>query len=283
MQTICKPEELQERCLGWRGQGLTIALVPTMGFFHEGHESLMRAGRAGADKLVVSLFVNPAQFGPTEDLATYPRNPEKDASIAESHGADILFTPASEAMYHTDHATWIEVPDLARNMCGASRPTHFRGVCTVVNKLFMLAQPNVAFFGQKDWQQLAIIRRMVRDLAIPVRIEGMPIVREPDGLALSSRNAYLTPEERAQAPHFHKGLALAKELAGRGTLGTEALASAVRAYWRENLPMAREDYLSFVHPDTLEPLGEANGSTLVAAALHLSRARLIDNLLIVQG
>ncbi len=280
MKTVTSPEELQRRCLAWRASGLSVALVPTMGFFHAGHESLMAEGRKVADKLVVSLFVNPAQFGPAEDLSAYPRDAERDAAIAASHGADILFTPAADAMYHADHATWVEVPELSAPLCGRTRPIHFRGVCTVVAKLFMLAQPTTAFFGQKDWQQLAVIRRMVRDLAIPVDIRGVPIVREADGLALSSRNAYLTAEERRAAPHLQKGLALAATLARSGTANAAALEAAIREYWQKNLPQGRVDYLSFVHPETLAPVERLTAPTLAAAAVFLGRARLIDNLLI---
>jgi pantoate--beta-alanine ligase len=251
-----------------------------MGFFHAGHESLMREGRKRADRLVVSLFVNPTQFEPGEDLDRYPRNPEEDARTAEKCGADILFTPAPEAMYAADHATWVEAPDLAAPLCGRSRPTHFRGVATVVTKLFMLVQPHVALFGQKDWQQLVIIRRVARDLAIPVEILGLPIVREEDGLALSSRNAYLSPEERRQAPHLQKGLVLAREMALSGTRETSVLEAAVRRYWDGHFPLARVDYLAFVHPETLRTLTSVDGPVLAAAAVHTRKARLIDNLLL---
>ncbi len=239
----------------------------------------MRRGRALAGKLVVSLFVNPTQFGPGEDFAAYPRDAARDAAVASRLGADLLFAPTPESMYHPDHSTWVEVPDLAAGLCGLSRPTHFRGVCTVVTKLFMLVQPTVALFGEKDWQQLAIIRRMARDLSIPVDVRGVPVVREADGLALSSRNVYLTPEERAQAPHLQKGLALAAGMAAKGETAPADLARAVRAYWAAHMPLGREDYLSFVHPDSLAPATDAATPTLAAAAVRFSRARLIDNLL----
>ncbi len=240
MDRITSPQELQQRCLAWKRQGRTLALVPTMGYFHAGHEALMRKGRELADILVVSLFVNPTQFGPAEDLDAYPRKPEADEAIARAMGADVLFIPSPKDMYLPDHNAWVEVPDLATVLCGKSRPTHFRGVCTVVTKLFMLVQPDVAVFGEKDWQQLAILRRMARDLFIPVKLVGQPIVRESDGLALSSRNAYLTPQERAEAPHLFKGLALARELAAQGVTDTAELARAVRRYWAEHLPAGRE-------------------------------------------
>ena len=280
MDVVTSPLELQKRCLAWRSEGVSIALVPTMGFFHAGHESLMQEGRTRADRLVVSLFVNPTQFGPEEDLDRYPRDPLKDAETAKRHGTDILFMPTPETMYYPDHATWVDVPDLTLTLCGQSRPTHFRGVATVVTKLFMLTQPTWAFFGEKDWQQLAVIRRMVRDLAIPVSVVGMPIVRESDGLAMSSRNAALLPEERAQAAHLQQGLLLARDMARKGTTDTQALSKAVREYWQKNLPLGQEDYLYFVDPDTLQPVPQVTGPTLLAAAVQMRRARLIDNVLI---
>jgi pantoate--beta-alanine ligase len=280
MDVVTSPAALQEQCLAWRAEGFRLALTPTMGFFHAGHRSLMEEGRKRVDKLVVSLFVNPTQFEPGEDLDRYPRDPKRDALTAEECGADILFTPTPEAMYAADHATWVEAPDLAALLCGRSRPTHFRGVATVVTKLLMLVQPHLALFGQKDWQQLTIIRRIARDLAIPVEILGLPTVREADGLAMSSRNAYLSPEERRQAPHLHKGLALAREMVLNGTRETPALDAAVRRHWRENFPSGRVDYLSFVHPETLRAVERINGPVLAAAALYTQRARLIDNLLL---
>ena len=206
MQIFTNPQELAAQCKAWHRAGDDIALVPTMGYYHQGHEDLMAFARTQAKRLVVSLFVNPTQFGPGEDLEAYPRNAERDADIARSHGADALFMPQPETMYAPDHATWVEVPELSRGLCGLTRPVHFRGVCTVVLKLFMLSAADVAVFGQKDWQQQAIIKRMVRDLNLPVRIETRPTVREADGLALSSRNVYLSPEERAQAPQIRQTL-----------------------------------------------------------------------------
>ena len=201
MQILTDPQELAAQCRAWHAQGEDIALVPTMGYYHAGHEDLMIHARGLAKRLVVSLFVNPAQFGPGEDLEAYPRDAKRDAAIAESRGADVLFMPEPGSMYAPDHATWVEVPELAKGLCGQSRPIHFRGVCTVVLKLFMLTRADVAVFGQKDWQQQAVIRRMVRDLNVPTRIEARPTVREADGLALSSRNVYMTAAERAQARH----------------------------------------------------------------------------------
>ena len=299
MQIISDPQQMQRLALEWRAQGHSVALVPTMGYFHAGHESLMRAAREyvhpvspatpatsgtpgdkTGGKMIVSLFVNPTQFGPNEDLDKYPHNLERDSAIAESLGADVLFTPKSDAVYYPDHATWVEVPQLAQGLCGETRPVHFRGVATVVCKLFMLTQANAAFFGEKDWQQLAIIRRMARDLNIPVSVRSCPIVREADGLAMSSRNVYLTPDERAQAPHLHKGLLCAEKLFRAGERSCAVLAKAVREYLAENLPLGREDYLSFVDPENLNPLENIEAKALVATAVYLGKARILDNLLI---
>lgn len=280
MQIIKDPNKLAALCRGWRFSGLHTVLVPTMGYFHEGHKSLMRRGREIGDKLIVSLFVNPAQFGPGEDLAAYPRDFESDAAIAAAMGADVLFAPEPDAMYLPGHATWVDVPSLSGTLCGLTRPEHFRGVCTVVAKLFMLTLPATALFGEKDWQQLAILQRMAQDLNMPVAVEGMPIVREPDGLAMSSRNAYLTPEERAEAPALHKGLQEAARLLARGERDAAILSEAVRAYWQRHLPSAKEDYLLFVHPETLAGVTYIEDTVLAAAAVRLGKARLIDNLLL---
>ncbi|UZP68679.1 pantoate--beta-alanine ligase [Desulfovibrio mangrovi] len=283
MQIITDPSELQNCCLTWRMQGLKTALVPTMGYFHAGHESLMACARSAADKVILTLFVNPTQFGPNEDLAAYPRDHERDIAIAKAQGVDVLFLPEAGSMYAPDHATWVEVPELAQGLCGLSRPTHFRGVCTVVMKLFMLTLPSLAVFGQKDWQQVAIIKRMVRDLNVPVQILPSPIVREHDGLALSSRNVYLTESERAQAPAIQSSLRLAKKLVSEGTMEISVLAEAIRAHWAANLPDGEEDYLSFVHPDTLAPLSRIDGPALCAVAVRLGKARLLDNILLTEG
>jgi len=286
MQILKDPKEFQELCLEWRAWGRRLALVPTMGAYHAGHESLMRAARAAGARVLVSLFVNPAQFGPGEDLAAYPRDPERDAELAGAAGAEVLFMPTPQDMYAADHATWVETPALARTLCGASRPEHFRGVCTVVLKLLLLSQAQLAFFGEKDWQQLAIIRRMARDLNVPVEIRGCPVVRDTDGLALSSRNVYLTPEERAQAPQIQAGLRQARESARQGERSAEALYAAVRAHWAEHLPAGREEYLKLVHPHSLEDMdviGDAaltGEAALMACAVRLGKARLIDNILL---
>lgn len=280
MDIVSDPGELRERCRDWLRQGLVTGLVPTMGYLHAGHESLLRLARQRADQLVASVFVNPTQFGPGEDLAAYPRDLDHDAALAERAGVDVLFTPSPGAMYAPEAATWVEVPALARHLCGASRPTHFRGVCTIVAKLFLLSQPTFAVFGQKDWQQLAILRRMVADLGFPLEVVGAPIVREADGLALSSRNVYLTPTERAEAVHISQGLALAEGLAASGERDAGRILAETRAYFAKHMPSGTTDYLECVHPERIEPMARLDGPALFAAAVKFSRARLIDNRLV---
>lgn len=277
---ITTPTDLQRQCLQWRQEGLTIGLVPTMGFLHDGHLALMECARALCDKLIVTLFVNPTQFGPNEDLDSYPHDFDGDSAKAWSRGADVLFAPQTSAMYAEDHATWIDVPELGRHLCGADRPGHFRGVCTVVTKLFMLTQPTVAVFGQKDWQQLAILKRMVRDLNIPVKIVGHEIVREEDGLALSSRNAYLTEEERAAAPAIRRGLLKAAEMAKSGEKSADAIKHFLSEEYAANLPMGTVDYIEIVDPDAIVPVKDVTAPALAAVAVRLGKARLIDNILI---
>ncbi len=261
-------------------RGTVTGFVPTMGYLHAGHESLLRLARERSEVVVASVFVNPTQFGPGEDLAAYPRDLEHDAAVAGRAGVDILFAPSPEAMYAPGAGTWVEVPELGRRLCGATRPIHFRGVCTVVSKLFLLVSPTLAVFGQKDWQQLAIIRRMVADLGFPVEIVGAPIVREADGLALSSRNVYLTPAERAEAVHINQGLALAKRLVGDGERSAAKVLAEVGTYFRTHMPSGTVDYLSCVHPETLDDMDRLDGPALFAAAVKFSRARLIDNRLV---
>ncbi len=280
MRILTNPEELAEQCKIWRKAGEKIALVPTMGYYHKGHESLMRFGRENADRLVVSLFVNPAQFGENEDLEAYPRDFERDRAIAEAAGADVLFYPDVSEMYKEGHKTWVEVPEMAALLCGASRPIHFRGVCTIVLKLFLLTGADVAIFGQKDWQQQAILKRMVRDLNVPINIISRPAVREKDGLALSSRNVYLTEAERKQAPHIYKGLLMARNLAGSGYRSAEKLIDKVREYWARELPDGRVDYISLVHPENLTELEYLDKEAVLACAVYLGKARLIDNIYI---
>ncbi len=263
-----------------RAQGERIGLVPTMGYYHAGHEALMQCAKENASKVVVSLFVNPTQFAPGEDLAAYPRNLERDAEICKRHNVDALFAPSVEEMYSNEHGTVVSVPELSRPMCGITRPTHFQGVCTVVLKLFMLSVAHLAVFGQKDWQQLAIIRRMVHDLHIPIEILGHSIVREHDGLALSSRNVYMTEQERSCAPEIYKGLCYAKQLVSQGEKDAAAIMQAVHLHFSEKLPMGQVDYLTIVDSVSLKPLEEIDQSALMACAVRMGKARLIDNILL---
>ncbi|WP_320009059.1 pantoate--beta-alanine ligase [Maridesulfovibrio sp.] len=280
MEIISNPQELQTLCLMLRSEGKKIGLVPTMGYFHEGHLSLMDAARKQCDVLIVSLFVNPTQFGENEDLDAYPHDMERDSILAEEHGVDILFAPVRDDMYFDNHSTWVEVPDLAANLCGKSRPIHFRGVATVVTKLFMTAQPHVAVFGQKDWQQLAVIKRMVRDLNIPVDVQGHEIVREDSGLALSSRNVYLTEEEKAVAPNIQKGLQKMRDQVAAGESDAAKLKQDLAAFYAAAIPGSIIDYIEIVHPENINILKKVEDSALCAVALQVGKARLIDNLLI---
>lgn len=280
MDLLADPLLLRQHCRSWRAKGLTIALVPTMGFLHAGHLALISHARTLADRLVLSIFVNPTQFGPGEDLERYPRDLPRDLALAEAHGVDLVFAPGADAMYQPDHATWVEVPELAQGLCGAARPGHFRGVCTVVAKLFGLVRPDLAVFGQKDWQQLAIIRRMVRDLELGVEIVGQPIFREPDGLAMSSRNVYLTEDERVQAPAIRQGLLLVQAAVARGELDAARLGLIFRAHLAEKLPGAGIDYAELVHPEALSPVARVEESALLAVAVFIGRVRLIDNILL---
>jgi pantoate--beta-alanine ligase len=277
MEIISDPKLFQDQALAERARGRVTALVPTMGFLHEGHASLIRWAAANADTVYVSVFVNPTQFGPGEDLEAYPRDPERDVALAEACGARAVFMPEPGAIYAPDHCTWVEVPPLARHLCGASRPVHFRGVATVVSILLHLALPHVAVFGRKDWQQLAVLKRMARDLHLPCRIEGRPIVREADGLALSSRNVYLGPAERAQAPELHAGLLHAAALARAGQRDAAALKAAIAAHYAEHVPAGEVDYIEIVDPENVQPVATLEGPALAAVAVRLGRARLIDN------
>ncbi len=277
MLRVESPRAMQELGLRWRGRGLRVGLVPTMGYWHEGHLSLVRWARERCDKLVASIFVNPTQFGPGEDLENYPSDMARDSALAAECGVDALFTPLRDAMYLSGHGTWVTVPELTRNLCGRSRPGHFQGVATVVCKLFNLVQPTFAVFGEKDWQQLAVIRKMTRELDIPVRVEGRPIVREADGLAMSSRNVYLTPEERLAAPHIQRGLRLLEDMVRGGERDCAQLSRSVRDYYAAHVPTGVLDYLELVDPDTIETVDHARSDILAAVALRLGKARLIDN------
>lgn len=280
VKIIEKIDEMQSLSFELRTKGKKIVFVPTMGYFHEGHLSLMRWGRKHGDVLVVSVFVNPTQFGPNEDLSRYPRDLERDKALAEKEKVDVLFVPKAEDMYSDDHSSWVEVKGLSEVLCGKSRPGHFRGVCTVVCKLFNIVQPHIAVFGEKDWQQLKIIQKMVKDLNIPVKVVGRPIVREKDGLAMSSRNTYLSSEERKEATNIYKGLQLAKSLVKQGILDREELLTRVKNFYKEKIPLGKIDYVELVHPEKLHPVERVEGKALLAVAIFIGKARLIDNILL---
>lgn len=276
MQIIKTIEELRPIVRGWRKEGLRVGLVPTMGYLHEGHKSLIVKAVSENDRVVVSDFVNPTQFGVNEDLASYPRDIERDAAICEEAGADLIFHPEPEEMYFADSCTFVDMDKLTKGLCGKTRPTHFRGVCTVVSKLFHIVMPDRAYFGQKDAQQLAVIRRMVRDLNFDIEIVGCPIVRESDGLAMSSRNTYLSGEERKAALILHKSLLLGKQMMEQG----ERDAAKVKEAIIQNIktePLARVDYVEIVNPDSLENIAVIEGKALIATAVYIGKTRLIDN------
>jgi pantoate--beta-alanine ligase len=259
-----------------RRGGASLGLVPTMGYFHAGHLSLMRRARAECRRVVVTLFVNPAQFGPGEDLARYPRDFERDRDLAAAEGVDVLFAPDAAAMYPEGYATYVDVERLTVGLCGASRPGHFRGVATVVAKLFNLCRPSRAYFGRKDYQQAQVIKRLAADLDCGVEIEVLPIVREADGLALSSRNAYLSPAERRQATCLYRALARAQELFAAGERAPARYIAAMAAVVAAE-PDARLDYAELVHPEELTPVRAAEAGSVAALAVFINQTRLIDN------
>ncbi len=267
---------MQKAALALRALGKAIGFVPTMGYLHEGHASLIRIARTRADIVVVSLFVNPTQFGPQEDLSKYPRDFERDENICRHENVDIIFYPTPENMYLPDHSVYVSEEKLSTGLCGASRPGHFRGVATVVAKLFNIVQPDLAVFGEKDAQQLRVIERMIRDLNIPVRVIRGPTVREPDGLAMSSRNKYLSPDERRQAVCLRHALDRATELYRAGTRDPEVLREAMVEVIGKN-PSAKIDYIELVDDSTLEPVKTLDKPTLVALAVYIGKTRLIDN------
>lgn len=278
MKIVGTVKEVREQVKEWKKQGLSVGFVPTMGYLHEGHKSLMDAARKGNDKVVVSIFVNPMQFGPTEDLATYPRDLDHDAALCESAGVDLIFHPEAEEMYEKDFCSFVDMTGLTEGLCGKTRPIHFRGVCTVVNKLFNIVTPDHAYFGQKDGQQLAVIKLMVRDLNMDIEIVGCPIIREEDGLAKSSRNTYLSSEERKAALILSKTVALGKELAK-----TEKDANKVVEAMKKNIetePLAKIDYVEAVDALSMAPVEKLEGTCMLAMAVYIGKTRLIDNTLI---
>jgi len=280
MQILRRLDEPRAFARAAKARGERVGLVPTMGFLHEGHLSLIRAARQHAERVVVTLFVNPTQFGPKEDLDKYPRDFERDCALCESAGADALFAPEAVHMYAPGHATKVEVEgSLTSGLCAASRPGHFSGVATVVTKLFNLCEPDVAVFGQKDAQQAAVIRRFTADLNLPVKIIVAPIIRESDGLAMSSRNAYLSREERAQATVLKRALDAAVALYDRGERRAEKILTAVLDAL-ESAPLARVDYAELVDASTLEPITMLERRALLALAVFVGPTRLIDNTLL---
>lgn len=277
MRIVESPQDMQQISENLRLERETIGFVPTMGALHEGHLSLMRAARDACSQVVVSLFVNPTQFGPGEDFAQYPRTFERDKSPAQEVGVDYLFTPSEETMYPKECDTYVDVERLTKVLCGASRPAHFRGVTTIVAKLFNIVRPHKAFFGQKDAQQTVVIRRMVEDLNMGIEIVELPIVRERDGVAMSSRNQYLSPEERRDAPILYKSLEEARRLVKTGERNTDTIVGAMARMVRM-APHAEIDYIEAVDASTLETLDELRGEVLIALAVRIGSARLIDNI-----
>ncbi|HHO75471.1 MAG TPA: pantoate--beta-alanine ligase [Deltaproteobacteria bacterium] len=262
-----------------REKGETICLVPTMGYLHEGHLDLMRMGAPMADHLVISIFVNPTQFGPNEDLDMYPRNMERDEKLAASVGVECIFFPEARDMYPDGYATYVDVERITCGLCGASRPTHFRGVATVVAKLFNIVEPGIAIFGQKDYQQLAVIRRMVNDLNMNVKVVAHPTVREENGLAMSSRNKYLSPDQRRNALVLHRSLLYASSLVKSGEKNPAKIREEVMDMIA-NTPECVIDYVEIVDPDTLEPVESINADVVMALAVKVGPTRLIDNMIL---
>ncbi len=276
MKIVTSVAEMKALARGWAGEGKRIGFVPTMGYLHEGHLSLVRESKARADVTVVSIFVNPTQFGPNEDFKKYPRDLEKDAAYLEAGGVDYLFHPDASEIYPSGYRTYVEVHGLQDRLCGRSRPGHFRGVVTVVLKLFEIVRPDLAFFGAKDAQQVLIIGRMASDLDLDVEVVTCPLVREADGLALSSRNAYLSPEERKAALTLSTSLRWAEKAVAAGERDTKRLVAGVRSVL-EAEPLARIDYVEAVDTETLEPVAEVRGEVLLALAVFIGSTRLIDN------
>lgn len=272
-------KDVREQINKWKRQGLSIGYVPTMGYLHEGHRSLIEAARANNDKVVVSIFVNPMQFAPSEDLDSYPRDLEKDAKMCNDAGVDLIFHPEPSEMYNDGFCSYVDMNGLTTELCGKTRPTHFRGVQTVVLKFFNLIKPDRAYFGQKDAQQLAVIKRMVADLNVDVEIIGCPIIRESDGLAKSSRNTYLNPDERKAALILNKSLKLGRELIESGETDSKAVIKAIS----DNIntePLAKIDYVNVVDFSTITPVDKIGKSVLVAIAVYIGKTRLIDNFII---
>ena len=269
-------EDVKSQVREWKKEGLTVGLVPTMGYLHEGHESLIKRAVAENDRVVVSVFLNPTQFAPNEDLASYPRDFEADTKLCEGAGAALVFHPEPSEMYAEDACTFVDMTAVTKELCGKSRPIHFRGVCTVVNKLMNISMADRAYFGQKDAQQLAVIRRMVRDLNMNVEVVGCPIIREADGLAKSSRNTYLSEEERKAGLVLSQAVKLGQKLVAEGEKSAVAVTGAMSELISAE-PLAKIDYVSMVSWDSIEPVETIEGPVLVAMAVYIGKTRLIDN------
>ena len=279
MKLVKTIDEVRKTVKEWKKQGLTVGLVPTMGYLHEGHASLIDASVKNNDRTVVSDFVNPIQFGPKEDLASYPRDINHDSTLCEEHGADLLFNPEPSEMYDDMFCTHVDMDVLTKELCGLSRPTHFRGVCTVVTKLFNIVTPDNAYFGQKDAQQLAVIKRMVKDLNMDIEIHGCPIVREADGLAKSSRNTYLSADERKAALILSKTVELGKKMVSSGETDSKTITDAMKKNI-ETEPLAKIDYVKIVDALTMQQTEKISGSILCAMAVYIGKTRLIDNFIV---
>ena len=282
MQILHAPTALREAVRAARRDGEVVALVPTMGALHEGHLSLVRHAREETDFVVVSVFVNPTQFGPNEDLDEYPRDLERDAELVAAAGADVVFAPDVQTMYPEGCSTVVSESACSARLEGERRPGHFDGVCAVCSKLFNLVQPDIAYFGHKDYQQTLVLRRMVRDLHMPIEVRVLPTVREADGLALSSRNQYLSEEERRQALSLHRALVAAREAFARGERNAEALRRLIRETIAAE-PLAEIQYVSVAHPDTLDELDEITGEAVALVAVRIGEPVLIDNVRLAPG
>lgn len=276
LQTAYTLNDLRTVIKEWKKQGLSIGFVPTMGYLHEGHMSLVKNARKENDKVVLSVFVNPMQFSPNEDLDKYPRDFEADTKLCTENGVDLIFHPTPEEMYPEGFCSFVDMEGPTAELCGKSRPIHFRGVCTVVNKLFNAVQPDRAYFGQKDAQQLSVIKRMVKDLNMPIEIKGCPIIREADGLAKSSRNKYLSEEERKSALILSKSIFLGEKMVKDGEHSTKAVCDAIRKNI-ETEPLAKIDYVEAVDFDTVQKIDTVKGTVLFAIAVYIGKTRLIDN------
>lgn len=276
MKIINNIKEIRKQVEDWKNDGLSVALVPTMGYLHEGHESLIKKASEDNDKVIVSIFVNPMQFGINEDLSTYPRNIDRDSDICEKNGASLIFNPSVEEMYIDGFSTFVDLNNLTSGLCGKSRPTHFRGVCTVVSKLFNIVNPDKAYFGQKDAQQLSIIKQMVTDLNFDIEIVSCPIVREADGLAKSSRNTYLSKEERQASTIINKSLKKAKALIKSGERDSKNVIDFIKNEISKE-PLAKIDYVSIVDNNTIKNTKTIEDGSLIAVAVFIGNTRLIDN------